>query len=66
MQGSVEPGELALTASSPGLAAATLATLRLETAWWRLRANDHFQLMGVFDVAFVSGGLGLFGSLLER
>lgn len=28
--------------------------------------GDYFQLMGVFDVVFVSGGLGLFGSLIER
>ena len=27
---------------------------------------DYFQLMAVFDVVFVSGGLALFGSLIER
>lgn len=27
---------------------------------------DYFQLMAVFDVVFISGGLALFGSLIER
>jgi hypothetical protein len=28
--------------------------------------GDYFQLMLVFDVAFIAGGLSLFGSLIER
>jgi heme exporter protein B len=27
--------------------------------------GDYFKLMGVFDVVFISGGLGLFGTLIE-
>jgi heme exporter protein B len=28
--------------------------------------GDYFKLIGVFDVVFVAGGLGLFGTLIER
>jgi heme exporter protein B len=28
--------------------------------------GDYFRLLGVFDAVFIAGGLGLFGTLIER
>jgi heme exporter protein B len=51
---------------SPTLLAAVAATRELLNGAPISELGDYFQLMGVFDVVFVSGGLMLFGTLVER
>jgi heme exporter protein B len=51
---------------SPTLLAAVAATRELLNGAPVAELGDYFQLMGVFDVVFVSGGLMLFGTLVER
>lgn len=51
---------------SPTLLSAVAATRELLNGAPVSELGDYFQLMGVFDVVFVSGGLMLFGTLVER
>lgn len=51
---------------APTLLAAVAATRELFGGASFDELYDYFKLMGVFDVVFVSGGLALFGSLIER
>lgn len=51
---------------SPTLLAAVAATRELLNGVPVAELFDYFKLMMVFDVAFVAGGLGLFGTLIER
>jgi heme exporter protein B len=50
---------------SPTLLAAVVATRELLNHTPVAELVDYFQLMLVFDVTFVAGGLALFGSLME-
>lgn len=50
---------------SPTLLAAVAGTRELLTGAGLVELWDYFQLMGVFDVVFILGGLGLFGMLME-
>ena len=51
---------------SPTLLSAVAATRELLNGAPIAELADYFKLMGVFDVVFVSGGLMLFGTLVER
>ncbi len=51
---------------SPTLLSAVAATRELLNGASVAELADYFKLMGVFDLVFVSGGLMLFGSLVER
>lgn len=51
---------------TPTLLCAVAATRELFGGAALSELGDYFQLMGVFDLVFVAGGLGLFGSLIER
>jgi heme exporter protein B len=51
---------------SPTLLSAVAATRELLNGAPISELADYFKLMGVFDVVFVSGGLMLFGTLVER
>jgi heme exporter protein B len=51
---------------SPTLLAAVAATRELLGGASVAELGDYFKLMGVFDVTFASGGLALFGTLIER
>jgi heme exporter protein B len=50
---------------APTLLAAVAATRELLGGVPLAELGDYFKLMGVFDVVFVTGGLGLFGTLIE-
>jgi heme exporter protein B len=51
---------------APTLLSAVAATRELLNGAPVLELGDYFKLMGVFDLTFVSGGLALFGTLVER
>src|SRR3954470_9558512 len=51
---------------SPTLPSAVAATRELLNGAPVSELGDYFKLMGVFDLVFVSGGLMLFGTLVER
>jgi heme exporter protein B len=51
---------------SPTLLTAVAATRELLGGAAVSELGDYFKLIGVFDVVFVAGGLGLFGTLIER
>jgi len=51
---------------SPTLLSAVAATRELLNGAPVSELGDYFKLMGVFDLVFVSGGLMLFGTLVER
>jgi heme exporter protein B len=51
---------------SPTLLCAVAATRELLGGAPLSELGDYFRLMGVFDIVFISGGLALFGSLIER
>lgn len=51
---------------TPTLLAAVVASRELLSGASIAELGDYFRLMGVFDVVFISGGLGLFGTLVER
>jgi len=51
---------------SPTLLAAVAATRELLNGVPVSELGDYFKLMGVFDLVFIAGGLGLFGTLIER
>ena len=51
---------------SPTLLSAVAATRELLNGAPVAELADYFKLMGVFDLVFVSGGLMLFGTLVER
>jgi heme exporter protein B len=51
---------------TPTLLAAVAATRELLSGVGVRELGDYYQLMLIFDVVFVTGGLGLFGTLIER
>ncbi len=51
---------------SPTLLAAVAATRELFGGAPLSELGDYFRLMGVFDVVFTAGGIGLFGTLVDR
>lgn len=51
---------------SPTLLAAVAGTRELFGGAPLSELGDYFRLMGVFDVVFTAGGVGLFGTLVER
>jgi heme exporter protein B len=51
---------------SPTLLAAVAATRELFGGTPLSELGDYFRLMGVFDVVFTTGGITLFGTLVER
>jgi heme exporter protein B len=51
---------------APTLLAAVAATRELFNGASLDELSDYFKLMGVFDVIFTVGGLGMFGTLVER
>lgn len=51
---------------SPTLLSAVAATRELLNGAPASELGDYFKLMGVFDLVFISGGLMLFGTLVER
>jgi len=51
---------------SPTLLAAVAGTRELFGGAPLAELGDYFRLMGVFDVVFTAGGVGLFGTLVER
>lgn len=51
---------------SPTLMAATVATRELLNGVPLAELTDFLQIMGMFDVVFIVGGAGLFGSLAEQ
>jgi heme exporter protein B len=51
---------------TPTLLCAVAATRELFAGAPLSELGDYFRLMGIFDLVFISGGLGLFGSLIER
>jgi heme exporter protein B len=51
---------------SPTLLAAVAATRELLGGASVGELGDYLRLMGVFDVVFTAGGVGLFGTLVER
>jgi heme exporter protein B len=51
---------------TPTLLAAVAATRELFGGAPLSELWDYFKLMGLFDFVFIAGGLGLFGSLIER
>ncbi len=50
---------------SPTLITAVVATRELLGGAAFGELGDYFRILGVFDVAFVAGGLGLFGTLVD-
>lgn len=50
---------------APTLLAAVAGTRELFLAPGRAQLGDYVTLMAVFGVVFISGGIGLFGSLIE-
>jgi heme exporter protein B len=50
---------------SPTLLTAVVATRELFGGVPVAELGDYFRILGVFDVAFTAGGLGLFGTLLD-
>jgi heme exporter protein B len=51
---------------TPTLLAAVAATRELFSGVPLSELGDYFRLLGVFDAVFIAGGLGLFGTLIER
>lgn len=51
---------------SPTLMAATVATRELLNGLPLAELTDYLQIMAMFDVVFIVGGAGLFGSLAEQ
>lgn len=51
---------------TPTLLAAVAATRELLSGASAAELGDYFRLMLAFDVVFVTGGLGMFGTLIER
>jgi heme exporter protein B len=51
---------------SPTLLSAVAATRELLNGASVFELFDYFKIMAVFDVVFISGGLMLFGTLVER
>ena len=51
---------------SPTLLAAVVATRELLGGAGLSELSDYFKLMGVFDLVFISGGLAMFGGLIEN
>jgi heme exporter protein B len=51
---------------TPTLLAAVAATRELLSGVELTELGDYYQLMLIFDAVFITGGLGLFGSLIER
>ncbi len=51
---------------TPTLLCAVAATRELFSGASLLELGGYFKLMGIFDLVFISGGLALFGSLIER
>jgi heme exporter protein B len=51
---------------SPTLMAATVATRELLNGIPLTELTDYLQIMAMFDVVFIIGGAGLFGSLAEQ
>lgn len=51
---------------TPTLLAAVAATRELFAGVPLSELGDYFRLLAVFDVVFIAGGLGLFGTLIER
>ena len=51
---------------APTLLAAVAATRELFNHASLSELTDYLQIMGVFDVVFVAGGLSMFGTLVER
>lgn len=51
---------------SPTLLAAVAATRELLGGVPLSELGDYFRLMAVFDIVFISGGVALFGTLVER
>ncbi|MDQ2643162.1 MAG: heme exporter protein CcmB, partial [Myxococcota bacterium] len=51
---------------TPTLLAAVAATRELFSGVPLVELGDYFRLLGVFDAVFIAGGLGLFGTLIER
>lgn len=51
---------------SPTLLAAVASTRELFNGVPLSELTDYLQLMGVFDLVFAAGGLGMFGTLVER
>jgi len=51
---------------APTLLAAVAATRELFGGAPLSELGDYFRLMGVFDIVFAAGGVGLFGTLVER
>jgi heme exporter protein B len=51
---------------APTLLAAVAATRDLFDGASLSELGDYLKLMGVFDVIFLAGGLGMFGTLVER
>lgn len=51
---------------SPTLLSAVACTRELLNGAPLSELGDYFRLMGVFDIVFISGGLMMFGTLVER
>ncbi|MFO7178088.1 MAG: heme exporter protein CcmB [Pseudomonadota bacterium] len=51
---------------TPTLLAAVAASRELLSGVPLGELGDYFRLLGIFDMVFVSGGLALFGTLIER
>ena len=51
---------------APTLLAAVAATRDLFNGVPLSELGDYLKLMGVFDLVFTAGGLGMFGTLVER
>ncbi|MGC4093599.1 MAG: heme exporter protein CcmB [Polyangiaceae bacterium] len=51
---------------TPTLLCAVAATRELFAGASLGELGDYFKLLGVFDLVFITGGLGMFGSLIER
>jgi heme exporter protein B len=50
---------------APTLITAVVATRELLGGVPTSELGDYFRILGVFDLAFITGGLGLFGTLLD-
>jgi heme exporter protein B len=51
---------------TPTLLCAVASTRELLNGVPLAELGDYFQLLGVFDLVFITGGLALFGTLIER
>jgi heme exporter protein B len=51
---------------TPTLLAAVAASRELFAGVPLAELGDYFRLLAVFDLVFIAGGLGLFGTLIER